>query len=59
MIMTEWVVMMELVMVLTSLVPMGLWLVWWREATLVMWKDISGGYQVYEIVVKMMVVDID
>ena len=46
MIMTEWVVMMEVLMVLISVVPMGMWVVWWREGTLGMWKDISGGYQV-------------
>ena len=57
--MTEWVVMMELVMVLTSVVQMGMWLVWWREAVLGMWKDISEGNQVDEIVVMMMVVDMD
>ena len=56
-IMTDWVVMMELVMLLTSVVPMGLWLVWWRAATLGMWKDIAGGNQVDEIMLKMMVVD--
>ena len=58
-IMTEWVVMMELVMVLTSVVQMGMWLVWWREAVLGMWKDISEGNQVGEIVVMMMVVEMD
>ena len=58
-IMTEWVVMMELVMVLTSVVQMGMWLVWWREAVLGMWKDISEGNQVDEIVVMMMVVEMD
>ena len=43
MIIIEWVLMMELAMVLTSVVTMGLWLVWWMESTLVIWKDISGG----------------
>ena len=56
MIMTEWFVMIELVMVLTSVMPMGLWLVWWRAETLGMWKDIAGGNHVDEMVVKMMVV---
>ena len=56
MIVTEWVVMINLVMVLTSVVPMGLWLVWCRSATLGMWKDIARGNQVDEMVVKMMVV---
>ena len=51
MIITEWVVMM----VMTSVVPMGLWLVWWRSATLGMWTDIAGGNQVDKMVVKMMV----
>ena len=59
MIMTEWFVMMELVMVLTSVVPMGLWLVWWRSETLGMWKDIAGGNQVDEMSAMMMVVDMD
>ena len=53
MIMTELVVMMELVMVLTNAVPMGLWLVWWRAATLGIWKDIAGENQLDEIVVIM------
>ena len=44
---------------LKSVGTMGLWLVWWREATLVMWKDISGGNQMDEMVVEMMVVDMD
>ena len=55
MIMTEWVLMMEMLMVLTSVVPMGLWLVWCRAATLVTWKDIVGGNQVDEMLVNMMV----
>ena len=55
MIITEWVVMM----VMTSVVPMGLWLVWWRSATLGMWTDIAGGNQVDKMVVKMMVVVTD
>ena len=65
MIMAEWVVIMERVMecvmgcvlVLTSVVPMGLWLVWWRAAMLGMWKDISGGNQVDAMVAMIMVVD--
>ena len=57
MIITDWVVMMELVMVLTSVVPMGLWLVWCREATLALWKDIAGGNQVDDMVVQMMVLE--
>ena len=56
MIMTEWIVMIELVMVLTGVVPMGLWLVWWRAAKMCTWKDIAGGNQVDYMVVKMMVV---
>ena len=48
--------MMDLVMVLISVVPMGLWLIWWRAVTLGMWRDISGGDQVDEMVVMMMVV---
>ena len=59
MIITEWVVTMELVMVLTSVVLMGIWLVWLRAAILGMWKDISGGDQVDEMVEKMMVVVMD
>ena len=55
--MTEWFVMIELVMVLTSVMPMGLWLVWWRAETLGMWKDIAGGNHVDEMVVKMMVAE--
>ena len=65
MIMTDWVFMMERVvecvmggaLVLTSVVPMGVWLVWWRAATLGMWKDIAGGDQVDEMVVIIMVVE--
>ena len=57
MIMTEWVVMMELVMELTSVVPMGMWLFWWRDATLGMWKYIAEGNQVYEMLVMIMVVE--
>ena len=56
MIIMEWVLMMELAMVLTSVVTMGLWLVWRREETLGMWKDIEGGNQEDDMVVKMMVV---
>ena len=67
MIMTDWVFMMERVvecvmggaLVLTSVVPMGLWLVWWRAATLGICKDIAGENSVDEMVVKMMVVDMD
>ena len=59
MIMMEWVVMMELVMLLTSVVPMGMWLVWWRAATLGMWKDIAGANQVDEMVAKMMFLVMD
>ena len=59
MLMTEWVLIMDLVMVLTSVLPMGMWLVWWRSETLGMWKDIAGGNQVDEMVVKMMVVEMD
>ena len=56
MIMKEWVVMMEMVMVLTSVVPMGLCLVWWISEMLCMWKDIAGGNHVDEMVVMIMVV---
>ena len=42
---------------LKSVGTMGLWLVWWREATLVMWKDISGGNQVDDMGVMVMVVE--
>ena len=63
--MTEWVVIMERVMecvmggafVLTSVVPIGIWFVRWRASTLGMWKDISGGNQVDEMVVMMVVVE--
>ena len=54
--MTEWIVMIELVMVLTGVVPIGLWLVWWRAEKMGTWKDIAGGNQVDYMVVKMMVV---
>ena len=57
MIMTYWVVMMDLVMVLASVVPMGLWLVWWMEAMLGMGNDIAGGNQVDDMVLKMMVLE--
>ena len=57
MIMTEWVVMMKLVMLLTSVVPMGMRLVWWRAETVGVWQDIVGGNQVDEMVVKMMVAE--
>ena len=56
MIMMEWVLMMELATVLTSVVTMGLWLVWRREETVGMWKDIEVGNQEDDMVVKMMVV---
>ena len=57
MIMAELVVMMKLVMVLTSLVPMGMWLICWRAEKLGIWNDIAGGYQVDEMVMNMMVID--
>ena len=59
MIMAEWVVIMELVMVLPNVVPMGMCLVWWRAETLGMWKDIAGANQVDEMVAKMMFLVMD
>ena len=56
MIIMEWFVMMDLVIVLTSEVLMGLWLFWWRASTLGMWRDIVGGGHVDEMMLKMMVI---
>ena len=41
----------------SSVVPMGMWLVWWRAAMLGMGKSIAGGYPVDDMVVMMMVVE--
>ena len=48
--------MMDLVVVLKSVVTMGMWLVWCKAEMLVMRKDIAGGGQVDEMVVKMIVI---
>ena len=44
-------------LVLMSVVPMGMWLIWWRAATLGTWKDISGGNHVDDMVVNRMFVE--
>ena len=44
-------------LVLTSVVPMGLWLVWWRTATRGIGKGVSGGNQVDYMVVMIMFVE--
>ena len=41
----------------SSVVPMGMWLVWWRAEILGMGKSIAGGYPVDDMVVMMMVVE--
>ena len=44
-------------MVPTRVVPMGLWVVWWRGATLGMGESILWGNQMEEMMVMMMVLD--
>ena len=53
----EWV--MGCVLVPTRVVPMGLWVVWCRVASLDIRKGISWGDNMEEMVVMRIVVDMD
>ena len=51
----DWV--MTCALVPTRVVPKGLWVVWWRGATLGMGKDIVWENKMEEVVMVMMVVE--